>query len=167
MRNVCFVTLFKVKQSHVTFAISLSAKIPGKLTKRDIIGHIPQEISRFCHYFINYDGAINDRVSNMRYRPSPIPSGGLEIPIMMELIKENATVDVFRKMEEYVHEYYTEPGNLIRPGNDEIDYEDYEEEIVDGNEELNIEEREGVIEEQATLNNEFLNMEEEDVIIIN
>ena len=92
-------------------AISLSAKIPGKLTKSDIIGHIPREISRFCHFFINYGGAINTRVSKVKYRPSPIPSGGLEIP-MMEFVKENATADVFRKMENYVQEYYTEPENL-------------------------------------------------------
>ena len=67
-------------------------------------------------------------------------------------------------MEKYVHDYYTEPDNLIRPGNDEIHDNDHEEEMVeDGYEELNIEEREGVIEE--TVNNEFLNMEE-DVFII-
>ena len=35
---------------HGPFALSLSVKIPGELTKRDIIGHIPREISRFCHY---------------------------------------------------------------------------------------------------------------------
>ena len=150
---------------HDPFAISISAKIPGKLTKRDIIGHIPREISRFCHYFINYGGAINARVSNVKYRPSPIPSGGLEIPITMELIKENATVEVFRKMDEYVHEYYTEPENLIRTGNDDIDDDDYEDEIVEDGYEEYEEERDSVIEEEETVDNEFLNMEE-DVIVI-
>ena len=40
------------------FAISLGAKIPGKLTDFDVVGHIPREISRFCHYFLNYGGKL-------------------------------------------------------------------------------------------------------------
>ena len=43
---------------HDPFAISLGAKIPGKLTDFDIVGHIPREISRFCHYFKSYGGKI-------------------------------------------------------------------------------------------------------------
>ena len=78
---------------------------------------------------------------------------------MMEFVKENATADVFRKMENYVQEYYTAPENLRQPDNNEADDDDYEEEIVDAsNEELNIvEEREGVIGgvREETGNNEF------------
>ena len=129
------------------------------MTKSDIIGDIPREISRFCHFFINYGGAINARVSKVKYRPSPIPSKGLEIPIMMEFVKENATADVYRKMENYVQEYYTEPENLRQLDNNEADDDDYEQEILDAsNEELNIvEEREGVIGgvREETENNEF------------
>ena len=78
---------------------------------------------------------------------------------MIEFIKENAAVDVFRKMEVYVHEYYTEPENFIQPDKDEVD--DEEETLEDYKEELNIEERGGVIEKgEETVNNE------EDIIII-
>ena len=84
----------------------------------------------------------------------PILSGGLEISITLELIKENATVEVFRKMEEYVHEYYTEPENLIHTGNDVIDDDDYEDKFVeDGCKEYE-EERDGVIEGEETVDNE-------------
>ena len=88
---------------------------------------------------------------------------------MMEFVKEKSTTDVFRKIENYVQEYYTEPENLRKPDTDDDNeaYEDdYEEEIVDAsNEELNIvEEREGVIGREETENNEFSNTE--DVIII-
>ena len=67
---------------HDPFAISLGAKLTGKLTDNEIVGHIPREISRFCHYFINYGGKLEAHVTCSKYRPSPIPSGGLEIPIL-------------------------------------------------------------------------------------
>ena len=44
------------------FSMVLGAKVRGKLTDFDIVGHIPREISRFCHYFINYGGIIEERV---------------------------------------------------------------------------------------------------------
>ena len=69
-------------------------KILGKLNKRYIIGHIHRKVGRFCHYFVNYGRAINARVSNVKYRPYPI---GLEISITFEIMKENATVEVFSK----------------------------------------------------------------------
>ena len=61
---------------HDPFAISLGAKIPGKLIDFEVDGHIPREISRFCHYFINYEGKLETCVRNTKYRPSLIPSGG-------------------------------------------------------------------------------------------
>ena len=37
------------------FAMSVGANIPEKImTKSDIAGHIPREISRFCYYFVDY-----------------------------------------------------------------------------------------------------------------
>ena len=59
---------------HDPFAISLGAKIVGKLTDNEIVGHIPREISCFCHYFINYGGQFEARVTCTKYRPSLIPS---------------------------------------------------------------------------------------------
>ena len=102
------------------FAISLEAKIPGKLTNFDIVGHIPREISRFCHYFINYGGIIEARVRCSKYRPSPIPSGGLEIPILLLLKKGNATKLTFEKMEELLEEFYLEPDKIVEKEIDNI-----------------------------------------------
>ena len=42
----------EISNIHNPFTISLGAKIVGKLTHNEIVGHIPHEISRFCHYFI-------------------------------------------------------------------------------------------------------------------
>ena len=45
-----------------------------------IIGHIPREISRHLYFLINTeDGKVIGHVKSLTYRPSPIPSGGLEI----------------------------------------------------------------------------------------
>ena len=63
----------------------------------DIVGHIPHEISRFCHFFVNYAGLIEARVRESKYSPSRIPDGGLEIPIMYIIKKSDSTTKVFKK----------------------------------------------------------------------
>ena len=50
----------------------------------------------------------------MRYRRSPIPKGGLEIPITMLVKRHKASPAVFNKMKELVFEYYTEPENFTK-----------------------------------------------------
>ena len=48
------------------------------------VGHIPSEISRHVHFFIKTeDGKVIGHVKSLTYRPSPIPSGGLEIPLQL------------------------------------------------------------------------------------
>ena len=45
------------------------------------VGHIPREISHL-HFFIKTeDGKVIGHVKSLTYRPSPIPSGGLGIPL--------------------------------------------------------------------------------------
>ena len=39
---------------HDPFAIVIKVKSRGRLTELEIVGHIPREISRFYHYFLNY-----------------------------------------------------------------------------------------------------------------
>ena len=43
---------------------------------------------------------------------SPIPKGGLEIPITMLVKRHKASPAVFNTMKELVFEYYTEPENV-------------------------------------------------------
>ena len=47
------------------------------------VGHIPRELSRFVHYFLHEGGSITGIVVSTQHRVSPIPEGGLEIPIQM------------------------------------------------------------------------------------
>ena len=114
----------EISNIHDPFAISLRAKIVGKLTDNEIAGHIPREISRFWHYFINYDGKLEARVTFTKYRPSPIPSGGLEIPILLIAKKEDSTEEIFEKMEDLLRSYYVEPDKIVVEKKDkEIDFD--------------------------------------------
>ena len=47
------------------------------------VGHIPREISRYVHYFLHEGGSVTGIVTDVHHRLSPIPEGGLEIPIHM------------------------------------------------------------------------------------
>ena len=58
------------------------------ITRRDrigavTVGHIPRELSWFVDYFLQVGGSVTTTVASIQYRLSPIPEGGLEIPIQM------------------------------------------------------------------------------------
>ena len=104
------------------YALALLTKLAETILEMDIVGHLPREISRFCRYFVNYGG--KEVTSH-----SPIPSGGIELPILLIVIKANASplALVMGKMINYMKEYFTEPENIvpeIAPG-DESDTSDY------------------------------------------
>ena len=55
--------------------------VSGKLVT---VGHIPRGVSRHTQFYIKEDGGrIDHSVFSKRYRPPPIPSSGLEMPLMM------------------------------------------------------------------------------------
>ena len=47
------------------------------------VGHIPGKLSPFVYYFMQEKGSVAGTVASIQYRVSPIPEGGLEIPIQM------------------------------------------------------------------------------------
>lgn len=47
------------------------------------MGHVPREISRYCHFFITHGGKITATVASTQKRRSPIEQGGLEIPLVV------------------------------------------------------------------------------------
>ena len=55
------------------FAVAWKLKVAGRLTA-EIVGHVPREISRATSFFLD-----RGYVLDAKYRPSPIPRGGLEI----------------------------------------------------------------------------------------
>ena len=69
------------------------------------VGHIPREISRHVYYFIKReDGFINGSVISTKYRPSPFPSGGLEIPLLLRFSWPEQKI--FEKMKKFVDSLY-------------------------------------------------------------
>ena len=62
--------------------------------------------NRFCHFFLNYRGALEGRVRDNKYRRSPIPKGGLEISIVLIVNKDKTPSSVFDRMKEYLQDYY-------------------------------------------------------------
>ena len=48
-----------------------------------MVGHIPREISRHTYFFLIEGGDVSGSgtLLSVVYRPSPIPVGGLEIPL--------------------------------------------------------------------------------------
>ena len=79
----------KLRNVHDHFALSLEAIIRGNLTNFEIVENIHHEISRFCHYFINY--------TIWRIRDSYFGT---------------SSSVVFQKMENFTKEYYLEPDKI-------------------------------------------------------
>ena len=80
---------------------------------------------------MNYGGKIEARVRCTKYRPSPIPSGGLKIPILLFIKKGDSTQEIFEKMESFVKSYYLEPDKIVAEAKDkDSDYSDEDFEYV-------------------------------------
>ena len=47
-----------------------------------------------------------------KYRRSPIPKGGLEIPIYRKVFKGDTPDNVFKKMGEFLERFYVEPDKI-------------------------------------------------------
>ena len=69
------------------------------------VGHIPIEISRHVYFFIKSEGGyVNGTVISTKYRTSPIPAGGLEIPLLLTFSCSKAIN--FGKMKTFVQTLY-------------------------------------------------------------
>ena len=70
------------------------------------VGHVPRELSGFIFYFIQEGGSVTGTVASTTPRISPIPEGGLEVPILMRFTHENKTIS--SKMETLVRKQVEE-----------------------------------------------------------
>ena len=70
------------------------------------VGHIPREISRYVYFFIKEEnGNVSGTVKSLKYELFPIPSGGLEVPLLLKFYaKDKWIVDT---MEELVLNFYS------------------------------------------------------------
>ena len=68
------------------------------------VGHVPREISRHCFYFIQEGGSISGQLLSTNYKLSPIPAGGLEVPLLLTfLVIEDR---IFSLMKHFVKNLY-------------------------------------------------------------
>ena len=59
---------------------------------------------------MNYGGKLEARSPCTKYRPSPIPTGGLKIPMLFVVKKGNSMKETFEKTENLVKSRFIEPG---------------------------------------------------------
>ena len=74
-----------------------AVKIKNRFYEHHItVGHLPREISRHIHFFIKTEGGkVQGTVKSLLYRASPIPAGGLEIPLILKFEnKDQETLDI-------------------------------------------------------------------------
>ena len=93
------------------------------------VWHILREISRHVHFFIKRkDEKVNGYVKSLTYRPSPIPSGGLEIPLQLNfLCEQRETLDIMNAFVNSLYNWkYT--GIVNREENEENDEENTDDE---------------------------------------
>lgn len=98
------------------------------------VGHIPRELSRYVYYFLNEGGSVTGTVSSVQHRVSPIPEGGLEIPIQMTF--SHHAKPIIEKMKLFVETQITKMGQVFRMEEEEEDPDDETDDIVlenDGN----------------------------------
>ena len=101
--------------------MTLSVQRSGTLVEWDIVGRLPREFSRF-YYYIHYGGALEGRVRDRKYRVSPIPTHGIEIPITLTVTLNDAQENTFRKMKNLLQEYCMEPD--YNPSSHGVDMDD-------------------------------------------
>ena len=92
------------------YCCAIKTMVSGKL---ETVGHIPREVSRHTYFYIKKGGRIDGSVLSTRYRPSPIPSGGLEVPLIMTFripryITHQKMKDFMTKLYCYDHKPVTE-----------------------------------------------------------
>ena len=70
------------------------------------VRHIPREISRHVYFFLkDENGHIDGTVKSIDYRPSPIPAGGLEIPLTLNF--KSPRYITHTKMKEFMSTLYS------------------------------------------------------------
>ena len=70
------------------------------------ISHVPKEISRYVYFFIKKENwKITGNIKLLNYKSSPIPSGGLEIPLQLTF---SCPVEWVRdKMKDFIDDFYS------------------------------------------------------------
>ena len=94
--------------------MGLYSEIKGKIESLTLIGHLPREISRFSKYFLEYNSKLDAMVCSTKFHRSPLPQGGLEIPIKLQVGKGKVSLEIFRKIKSFVLDKNLEPEKILQ-----------------------------------------------------
>ena len=84
------------------YCCAIKTMVSGKL---ETVGHIPREVSRHTYFYIKGEGGhIDGSILSTRYCTSPIPSGGLEISLMMTF--RSSRYITHQKMNDFLTKLY-------------------------------------------------------------
>ena len=91
------------------------------------VGHIPLELSRY----VQEGGKVNGKLNSLKYKASPIPSGGLEVPLSLKFkCDEKWVLDA---MEEFVDNFYScdFAGNLVNDEDEDDESVDFDTVVIE------------------------------------
>ena len=74
--------------------------------KSNVVGHVPQDISRFVYFFLHHGGSIHAVVEDEKYRPSPIAKGGLEIVLRATFKIDDSKRSLLHRLKELIEKNY-------------------------------------------------------------
>ena len=96
--------------------------------------NISQDITKF---FLNYSGRIEAKIFSSQYKPSPISSGGLEIPLAVKFSIFEEKSAILKHLQNLIDLNYEELTSMDKPQNEMIaeeelgqDYNPEDEDIV-------------------------------------
>ena len=74
--------------------------------KSNVVGHVPQDISRFVYFFLHHGGSIHAVVEDEKYRPSPIEKGGLEIVLRATFQIDDSKRSLLHRLKKLIEKNY-------------------------------------------------------------
>ena len=98
-----------------SYAIARTVKSKYKLVPV-VVGHI----WRFTKYFLNYGGRIEMKVFSWQHKPSPIPSAGLKIPLVIMFSISEEKSAILKHLPNLIDLNYKELTSMDTPQNEVI-----------------------------------------------
>ena len=127
-------TIHEENNPHDRYAVAVIRKTVSRL-RPVVVGHLPREISRFTRFIILRGATVKVKVSDTKYRRSPLIQGGLEIPVEVEVQMESSSENqqALSKYQTLVAENYHEPvnGKYVDATPDILKALDCEDELTD------------------------------------
>ncbi|CAH3136027.1 unnamed protein product, partial [Porites lobata] len=87
------------------YAVAWMMKSKEKLVA-DVVGHVPQEISRFLYFFLHHVRSIDAVVEDEKNRPSLIAKEGLEIVLRPTFKIDDSKRSLLHRLKELIEKNY-------------------------------------------------------------